>query len=301
MDESTNTSADVIDVSAEVAQPEGQDVPQEAEKPAEGQPEATVEQPAETPKPASRSNERIRGLVDERNKLKAELEKALATVTEPKQPAAKQIPGLEPELAKHPGLAGLETTEDDEGNTFVKYRGQWVSPEFAAEQHDLRSQLETLAQTVASDKQAAIESRYEAQIAQAHQELQSTVIGYIAEVRGEAFPGLAADKSQLVDKYIINQSDVIITQKVNAGAAFDSATIEASVTEALTEAKMLFGIFGTKQVEDNQKSQQKDRVKPDGGQPGTPNDVPYDRMSEKDQRSFAQRLAASVNARLRSD
>lgn len=189
--------------------------------------------------------------------------------------------------AMHPALEGLQT--DENGN--VLFHGAYVSPESVVEQYERGQALNEqgrVGDVVDAESRARTES--------AQKELFNAVESAIVEMRESSFPGLGKEHAGLVDEYILTQADQILTRALLSGQQLSSELIERTGQESLEKAKKLFGIFGERQIKDNQEYAGTYRVKPDG-RPGTRVPIDEGRLTKGERNRLAQertRLAMSM-------
>jgi hypothetical protein len=262
----------------------------------ETQPEGTEGQESkpedsETAKLRKDNARMARALAGMQEQLKAKQEREASRKTTSKQEA---------DLADVLAQKGFQVSEDEDGNTVVDYHGTMLSPKAVAELVARDERLAALEGRFASLDEAE-EAAKEREVFQGvYQAVQASVI----ETRSELFPDLektevtiAGEKvkaSSVVDDYLLRTTDSLISQAVDGDPYKITEEIVAkAIDSAKEQAKVLFGVFGAKQLETNQTYSENHKVKPDGT---AATKTPPKPSSQKEKDSLAAKAAEAALA-----
>jgi len=262
--EDLTTTVETEDVEVAETAPEVETPAEDGEAPEPQSTEQAEGKPAKDwHKEFQRTTQALANLQKENARLKAERESKDVDVS---AKLKHSIPdGLPKEVAEHPALKGLTVDVNEDGEPFAKVGSRWVHVEDVIDRYEDKQTLTQLKELVQGEREAKAEAEQNAQIQKAWEAVAATVQGNVTEMREQAFPNLPKEYAPLVDKYVLQQADVIIGQI--PVEQLTGEVIENAAKQAFEEAKLLFGIYGSKQLEHNQQKPQ--QIKP-GGAAGVP-------------------------------
>lgn len=241
----------------------------------------------------SRAQARIRSLIEQNKALATELE---AMRVEPDDGSLKRLgedrgAGLPSEVAEHPAIKGAEFDEDGK----VLYQGVPVTPEFAIRQFEMEKELGDLKGWIRQQMELGREAEHEARKQVVQEQLYEAVVSDIREKRAAAFPNLDERQADRVDRQILVLADDYVTRAINEGEEYSAELIDSATSMALRDLKETFGIFGARQLEDNQQYAEKNKIKPTG-MPGVKPPKSVDKMTKAERETFADRAAKAAEA-----
>lgn len=217
----------------------------------------------------------IKGLQDEIKALKGD-----KTTDTKGARAEKTADASDTDPLEHPAVKGLKVTDDGD----VMYHGVAVPPEFVIQMEaraektaDLEAKLAELESGRTTDKV----SEAEAKLARVQEEFVRGIADTVSEVREQAFPNLPKDAQAPVDDYLCQITDTLLSQRVAQGQELTGDAAVAAVETAISQARELFGIFGTLQFQSNREHADQNKLRPDG-QMGVPAPVATKNLSRSE-------------------